>query len=325
MPGMAESMIWLIKILQMQHIINKLHKLHRYKCTKMQIVTGVILLKVTKLSKWVALSTAVSVFKKSNKDTMPLRFLQAKYNSRKVETIAKLGPFIKQKVSLSQLILIRLTQMFMVTQIWVQIRMMKVKNDNTKNQAREFLLNPKNKQIHWEIEKIVRTVIKIKFKLLELPVPFLKPSSPHMPIQVKGLVNRYQPVNFCRIKRVVDLMAIESWCRPTGDHLIKWPIDKQRIPEITRCMVEEITTSLLETSLKTLLQWLTRDSQDIWATRETTGYQWQVNRRPLSTEIKPRTNLVARWRRWSSTMTRTRIVILKVTWARQALASTTRE
>jgi hypothetical protein len=98
MQGMAELMIWHIRILQMQHTINKLHKLHRFKCTKTVIITGAILLKETKSYIWVALSTAVSVCKKSNKDTMPHKYPPAKYNLRKVETIVKLARSRKLKV-----------------------------------------------------------------------------------------------------------------------------------------------------------------------------------------------------------------------------------
>jgi hypothetical protein len=57
------------------------------------------------------------------------------------------------------------------------------------------------------------------------------------------------------------LVMAGSWYRQ-GDHLIKWPTDKFKIPEITRCMVEEIITFLLETRLKMLLQVLMR-GQDI--------------------------------------------------------------
>jgi hypothetical protein len=111
--GMAESMIWQIKIMQMQLIINFLRELHRRKCIKILIVTGAILLKVTKLFSWAAHSTAVSVFMKSNSDTMPQKFPPAKYNLRKVVTIAKLGQSRKMTVFHYQ----RIPNTFTVTKI----------------------------------------------------------------------------------------------------------------------------------------------------------------------------------------------------------------
>lgn len=95
--GMAESMIWQIKIMQMQLIINFLRELHRRKCIKILIVTGAILLKVTKLFSWAAHSTAVSVFKKLNRDTLRHKFPPPKFNLRKVGKIAKLAPYRKMR------------------------------------------------------------------------------------------------------------------------------------------------------------------------------------------------------------------------------------
>lgn len=95
----------------MQLTINCLQELHRIRFISSQIVTGAILQKVTKLFNWVALSTAVSAFTKSNQDTSPPKFPLAKYNLRKVETIVKLGPFKKLTVFQHQLN----HSMFMVT------------------------------------------------------------------------------------------------------------------------------------------------------------------------------------------------------------------
>ena len=53
-----------------------------------------ILLRVMKLFIWEAPLIAVSVFKKLNKDILPHKFLPAKYNLKKVETIAKLARYI---------------------------------------------------------------------------------------------------------------------------------------------------------------------------------------------------------------------------------------
>ena len=97
----------------MQLTINNLQELHRIRFISIRIITGAILQKVMKLFSWAALSTAVSVFMKSNQDTSPHKFLPAKYNLRKVETIAKLVPFRKLTVFQHQLN----PSMYMVTKI----------------------------------------------------------------------------------------------------------------------------------------------------------------------------------------------------------------
>ena len=61
-----------------------------------------------------------------------------------------------------------------------------------------------------------------------------------------------------------------------GDHLIKWHIDKWRIPEITECMLVADPMGIIMSPLaiSRIRCWLLapRDNKDTWATRETIGF-----------------------------------------------------
>ena len=160
MRGTAVLMICHIKIRQMQLTTNYLLGLRRFRFTKMiNKITGEISLKVTKLFNLVAPSIAVNVFKKSNNVTSPHKFRPAKYNLKKVETIAKSAPLGKMNFN-NQLNPSTST----VTKIWVRIRMRIVKND-IKSQRKECWRSRKSRRTEWIIEKIVVIVIRMRFKL----------------------------------------------------------------------------------------------------------------------------------------------------------------
>jgi len=139
----------------------------------------------------------------------------------------------------------------------------------------------------------------MRFKWSKILDRSVKPNSPVMPIQVRGLVNRHQPDNFSRLLDIPATIENSSMAI-TGVHLIKWPTGKWRTQgTIIKCMDKgETITWALVTSSRTRYLPLVRDTRDTWVIREITECRFPTHRLPPF--MGKMINTVARSHRWSS-------------------------